>query len=57
VLNRQDVRDVIAFLLGLAIVINQAFFTNDDLSVELVIAGIGLMGYGLGRWNGRHVDE
>ena len=55
-LNRQDVRDVIAFLLGLAIVIHQAFI-NDDLSIELVIAGIGLMGYGLGRWNGRHVDE
>jgi hypothetical protein len=51
----KDLRDAIAFTSGLAIVVNEAFFGNPPLDrIGVLGAGLALMGYGVGKFNGRH---
>ena len=49
-------RDAISFLLGLLIICHEAFVHQLDRPGLLIVAA-GLMGYGLGKFNGRREDE
>lgn len=54
----EDIRDAFAFALGAAIIIFEAFIADPPLDRPgLLLVAIGLMGYGAGRWNGRHKEN
>jgi hypothetical protein len=54
-LSPKDVRDLVAFTLGLAIIVNEAFLAEPPLDrVGLLGVALALMGFGIGKFNGRH---
>jgi hypothetical protein len=54
-LSPKDVRDLVAFTLGLAIIVNEAFLAEPPLDrVGLLGVALALMGFGIGKFHGRH---
>ena len=53
--SKKDAIDAVTFAVGLSIVGNEAFIANPPLDrVGVLGAGLALMGYGVGKFNGRH---
>ena len=53
--SKKDVIDAVTFAVGLSIVGNEAFIANPPLDrVGVLGAGLALMGYGVGKFNGRN---
>jgi len=52
-IDRKDLRDAFAFLLGSAIIVHEAFLHDLD-RIGLLGVALALMGFGVGKFNGRH---